>query len=223
MAAETDPFFSEELARRYEAWYDGPGRRADRLEKRLLARLLAEFDGARSILEVGCGTGHFSRWLVDRGYEVTGLDHSPAMLGIARAHGGARFVEGDAMNIPMPPRAMDLVMLLTTLEFTRNPDRALREAVRIARRGVVLGVLNRRSLPGRRRRRAGGPIWSAARLYAPGELVVKARHAAGERLASIRWRTTLFPRPIDVSLPLPWGGFIGLALKLEHSREGEST
>ena len=43
-----DPAF----ASRYEAWYEGPGRRPARLEKSLLHKLLGGFEGASSALEV---------------------------------------------------------------------------------------------------------------------------------------------------------------------------
>ncbi|MBN1135320.1 MAG: hypothetical protein JXM73_01975, partial [Anaerolineae bacterium] len=58
-----NPFANLGLASGYEAWYETTGRRADRLEKALLKQLLARFPQASSLLEVGCGTGHFTRWL----------------------------------------------------------------------------------------------------------------------------------------------------------------
>jgi SAM-dependent methyltransferase len=72
-------------ASRYEGWYEtARGRRADRAEQSLLAWLLGWFPGARRVLEVGSGTGHFTRWLAARGFSVIGLDRSPAMLRAAR-------------------------------------------------------------------------------------------------------------------------------------------
>ena len=40
----SNPFWDPDLVEGYEAWYEGPGRRADRLEKALLQRLLECFD-----------------------------------------------------------------------------------------------------------------------------------------------------------------------------------
>jgi SAM-dependent methyltransferase len=54
--------------------------------------------GARSVVEVGCGTGLVSRLFVEQGYDVTGIDPSGPMLEIARARPGAgraRWIEGD--------------------------------------------------------------------------------------------------------------------------------
>jgi ubiquinone/menaquinone biosynthesis C-methylase UbiE len=51
----------------YEAWYATPrGQRAAAAEQALLDWLLAPFPHAASVLDVGCGTGHFTRWLAAR-------------------------------------------------------------------------------------------------------------------------------------------------------------
>lgn len=109
--------------------------------------------------------------------------------------------------------------MITTLEFLPDPAEALREAVRVARHGVLLGVLNRWSGMTLRYRLAGGPIWRAARFFGPRELAKLARAAAGPRMTRIAWRTTLWLLPPVHDLPLPWGGFIGLRLHLNEDRD----
>jgi ubiquinone/menaquinone biosynthesis C-methylase UbiE len=217
--SETDdnPFDNPTLVTHYEEWYTGRGRRADRLEKRLLENLLREFPAAETVLEIGCGTGHFTRWMSRQGLEAVGLDLSEAMLEEARHRNGLPYISGNAEELPFANRAFDLSVLITTLEFVSNPQRALSEAVRIAEQGVLLGVLNRRSLLGIRRLNSGKPPWNSAKFYTPHELTSMLAEAAGERLVSIRWQTTLWPFPVRGSLPLPWGGFIGLAAKLRQT------
>lgn len=210
-----NPFEDATLAPGYEDWYSGPGRRADVAEKRLLARLLAEFPEARTALEIGCGTGHFTRWMASIGLMVTGLDASAPMIAEARTRNGVRYVEGDALQLPFDDRSFDLALLITTLEFVDDPPRALAEAVRVARRGLILGVLNRWSLLALRRRLSNNATWAAATFFGPGELRRLARAAAGERYRTAHWRTTLWPLPSSTDLPIPFGGFIGLAVHLE--------
>jgi SAM-dependent methyltransferase len=210
-----NPFEDRALAERYEAWYASEGRRADALEKHLLGTLLERFSNARTVLEVGCGTGHFTRWMAERGLDAVGVDISEPMLNEARRLGGSKYLPGDAHSLPFPDRAYDLTVLITTLEFLPDPARALAEAVRVARQGVLLGVLNRWSVLALRYRLSGKTLWQSARFFGPWELAALARHAAGRRTRTIFWRSTLWPIPGVSDLPLPWGGFIGMAVELE--------
>jgi SAM-dependent methyltransferase len=64
--------------------------------------IAAEF-GARSVLDVGCGTGTLACLLADRGVDVVGVDPAAASLDIARAKPGAgrvRWLRGDATTLP---------------------------------------------------------------------------------------------------------------------------
>jgi SAM-dependent methyltransferase len=229
--------FGEQIAARYEAWYDAPeGRRADALEKALFRRLLQGFAGFRergasvrgqgasvSVLEVGSGTGHFARWFAQQGLAAVGLDLSAAMLAQARALDGPLLVQGDACQLPFAEDTFDLVAFVTTLEFlgrpadTARPLEALVEALRVSRQGLLLGVLNRQSLLGLRRRLSGllrPSIYSAAHFYRMGELKRLLRSVAGPE-ATIAGNTTLFPCGWpQLRSALPWSGFIGMALRV---------
>jgi ubiquinone/menaquinone biosynthesis C-methylase UbiE len=124
----TNPFDDMSVAAGYEAWYSTVGRRADRLEKALLKELLARFPAAETILEVGCGTGHFTRWFETQGLRAVGLDLSSAMLSEARQHERPMYVEGDAYRLPFSDRSFDTVALITILEFLQDPMLVLKEA-----------------------------------------------------------------------------------------------
>lgn len=59
--------------------------------------------GARSVLDIGCGTGTFACLLAGRGLDVTAVDPAAESLDIARAKPGAdrvRWVHGYAANLP---------------------------------------------------------------------------------------------------------------------------
>lgn len=211
--SQSNVFANPAIVASYEGWYETAGRRADHLEKALLKKLVAGFPYGHTLLEVGCGTGHFTRWFSELSLRATGLDLSPAMLAEARRLGSPPCVQSDALAPPFPDGAFDLVALITTLEFVADPVEALREAMRVAQSGLILGVLNRHSLLGWQLRRSGEPPWQAARLFTPAELLQMVQRAA-EKQTEIVWRTTLWPIwPRE--LPLPWGSFIGMGVKLE--------
>ena len=210
--------FDQQVASHYEAWYETPGgRRADALEKASLRGVLESFPEARSVLEVGCGTGHFTRWMSEQGLAVVGLDLSAEMLAEAQILDGVLFVRGNAHRLPFADRAFDLVAFITALEFLDEADEALAEALRVSRQGLLLGVLNRWSLLGLKRRLSkllGPTVYDPAHFYGVGELKRLLKSVAGAK-AQIVWHTTLFPCQWPCSQSaLPWGGFIAMALLL---------
>ncbi|CAL9348753.1 class I SAM-dependent methyltransferase [Streptomyces sp. enrichment culture] len=74
-------------------------------------RMAREF-GARTVLDIGCGTGVFALLLADEGIDVVGVDPAGASLDVARAKPGAdrvRWIEGDATELP--PLAADLATM----------------------------------------------------------------------------------------------------------------
>ena len=210
----------EPQAAGYEQWYTtSRGRRVDEAEGALLAYLVEAFRDARSALEVGCGTGHFTQRLKDAGLTVVGLDRSPAMLGEARRRfPSISFIPGDAHDLPFRDRSVDAVVLVATLEFLEDPIRALREAVRVARHGVTAIVLNRYSVGGLSRRwgmQARGCIRSQACDYSIGSLRASLRSAAGERLHQFRWASTLFPNGLwRFRARAPLGDVLGISVLL---------
>jgi SAM-dependent methyltransferase len=83
----------------------------DRGDLDVYAAMAAEL-GARSVLDIGCGTGTFACLLARRGLAVTAVDPAQASLEIARAKAGAdrvRWVHGYATDLP--PLQVDLVTM----------------------------------------------------------------------------------------------------------------
>ena len=212
--------FGQEIAPHYEAWFEtGEGQRAGRLEKALLGRLLEELGPPGELLEIGCGTGHFSRWMSGLGWRVLGVDLSAPMLAEAQAHGGAgRLALGDALQLPFADGCYSVAVLITVLEFLPDVEAALREAWRVARRGLLVGAINRHSLLGwgyRQQAKKAPTVYSRARFFSPGELARLVRRAADGPIA-VHTATTLWPRGLPLErLNLPWGGFVGLAAHRE--------
>lgn len=218
MSGCANAFDDPVVASHYEQWYAGRGRRAVKLEKRLFQKLLAGFPNAKTALEIGSGTGHFTRWLVSEGLDVVGLDLSPRMLREARSRGASPFVLGNALDLPFADRSFDLVVFVTSLEFIANRGLALAEASRVARCGLLLGVLNRWSLTTLSYRLSRRGLWRSARFFSPPELRRLVHSSLKERVKALQWRTTVWPLPGVGDMQLPWGGFIGLAVHFASSR-----
>ena len=98
------PVYNEGFARIYNMrWLNFAQTMAPRIREFHEAQAMGDMD--KSLLDVCCGTGQMAIYFLEHGYDVTGLDLSPAMLEYARENacayvenGRARFVEGDAAD-----------------------------------------------------------------------------------------------------------------------------
>lgn len=158
----------------YEAWYATPrGKFADVLEKKVIADLCRISRGDK-VLEIGCGTGHFSAYFEELGADVVGLDTSPEMLRVAKDLRGDRkidFSKGEAYALPFADNSFDLVAMITTLEFISSPKKALEEAFRVSKGRVFLGILNRNSFLAWKRKRSEKDVWKEAHFYTLKEVI----------------------------------------------------
>jgi ubiquinone/menaquinone biosynthesis C-methylase UbiE len=184
--------------------------------------LLSFFPTARSVLEVGCGTGHFTAWLAQQGLWAVGLDRAPAMLTeVHQRSPGLPLVLADAHCLPYRQGAVDLVAFVTTLEFLEEPVTALAEAARVARQGALLIVLNRWSPGGLSRRwgsQAHRPLLSQARDYSVVSLWATVHQATAGRRRKLHWTSTLFPAGCwRVRVPIPVGEVLGMAVEFTAS------
>jgi SAM-dependent methyltransferase len=98
-----------------------------------------------TVLDAGCGEGFVARVLERRLPEVavTGCDVSRSAVRLAAARQpAARFVVASLLALPFPDAAFDVVACIEVLEHlpAEQPQLALRELARVARRGVVVSV-----------------------------------------------------------------------------------
>ncbi len=131
----------------YDAWYDSSrGRWTGEVEYALLRQLLLPEAGER-LLDVGCGTGWFTRRLAGDGCLVTGLDRNAEWLGYARKRStGVDYVQGDALALPFADAGFDHVVSVAALCFVADWTGAMREIVRVSRKRFAIGLLHRHSL-----------------------------------------------------------------------------
>ncbi len=220
--------FDFKTAQGYDKWFEDPKNKfVFDLENDLIVKLLSPQSGER-LLDVGCGTGNYLNIFADMGLNVTGLDSSPYMLDIARQKLGhrAEIRRGVAEDLPFDDNTFDIATLITVLEFTENPVKAIEEACRVARDRVFLGVLNSCALKGIERRIKGiftETIYNKACFYNVWGLQREVRSVVGK--SPVSWRTVpLFParfRSYTEKLErwaliqrFPFGTFIGMIIKL---------
>lgn len=105
----------------------------------LMSRLPDRFHPQR-IVDLGCGTGYFTRALADRfDQRVCGLDLAEGMLRYARERScHERWAVGDAEALPLAGCSQDLIFSSLALQWCGNLPGALEEARRALRPGGCL-------------------------------------------------------------------------------------
>jgi SAM-dependent methyltransferase len=101
-----------------------------------------------TILDLGCGMGTFTVEAAARGATAFGVDpaaaavHAAAAVAVAEGQAGARFVRGDAANLPLRDGCADVVLAADLTEHLDDVTlaRVLREAARALRPGGRLVV-----------------------------------------------------------------------------------
>jgi demethylmenaquinone methyltransferase/2-methoxy-6-polyprenyl-1,4-benzoquinol methylase len=178
----------------YDDWYEGTGGFAGRERPAWremldgLADTLCALPPART-LDVACGTGYATRWLPG---EITGLDASERMLAIAsRRLPHARFVRGDALELPFPDGAFERVATMHFYGHLEEADRIrfLAEARRVAPELVVVDSARRDDVEPEQweeRLLRDGSRWTVyKRYFTPQGLL--AELGAGEALFAGTW------------------------------------
>ena len=95
------------------------------------------------MLDVGCGTGQLGAAIASEGFDVFGVDLSPAMVARARERGLAGTFSAVTTALPFADDSFDLALTVATLHHLETPERVaatVREMGRVVKRGgfVVL-------------------------------------------------------------------------------------
>lgn len=104
-----------------------------------------EVKGAK-LLDAGCGTGWFSRRAVELGASVTSLDVGENLLNEVRKKCDTTRVVGDVTALEFKDNTFDVVVSSDVIEHTPDPAKAIKEMVRVLRKGGVLAL----TVPNRR-------------------------------------------------------------------------
>jgi SAM-dependent methyltransferase len=103
-----------------------------RTEPRIAAQVWAALGDARTVLNVGAGTGSYE----PSGRDVIAVEPS-AVMRAQRPAGAAPCVAATAENLPFEDQSFDAAMAFSTVHHWQDPIAGLREMRRVARRVVV--------------------------------------------------------------------------------------
>jgi SAM-dependent methyltransferase len=166
--------------------YDRLGRgysQVRRPDPRIAARIDAALGDARTVLNVGAGTGSYEP--PER--EVSAVEPSAEMIG-QRPAGSAPAVRASAEDLPFPDGGFDATMAVLTAHHWADLDAGLAEMRRVSKERIVIVAFDPEAL---------ADLW-IARDYFPAMLDLKRRAGAssGELMARL-------PESTSVPIPVP--------------------
>lgn len=107
---------------------------------------LSDHYGLHSFLDVGCGTGRAVGELLKRRPEARVIGVEPVAelraVGVSKGIPAALLLEGDATQLSFEDDSFDCVCAFGILHHIRQPRVALREMLRVARKGIFISDLN---------------------------------------------------------------------------------
>jgi len=182
-----EPF--EKLTMHYDRWFEEhSGVYAEELKA--VKALLPVFENG---IEIGVGTGRFAAPLSIK----NGLEPSKKMAEIARGR-GIDVIEGTAEAMPLPSERYDLVLMVTTICFVDNAEKALNEIYRILRPGgsAIIGFVDKETPLGRfyQEHKSQSRFYSTARFFSAHEVETLLKKSGFVRCTA---RQTLFGETLD--------------------------
>ena len=108
--------------------------------KKLLNTMKDLFNGCKTILDIGTGTGRFAEYFNDSGFNVVGIDLSLSMMAKAREKRLRNLVQADANRLPFRDGTFDGALMIHVLHLVRDWVQVVHEAGRVTRKVIVAEV-----------------------------------------------------------------------------------
>ena len=184
----------EKYAERYDRWYtEGEGRFLAPIEMKVLKKLI-EGENTTEAIEVGVGTGYFSKALSI----PWGIDPAGEVLKIAKQR-GIKVIQGYGEQLPLKNRTFSLVLMVVTICFVDDPLKTIKESYRILKEGgiILLGIVPRNSKWGQLylQKKANGHIfYGGAEFYTVKEIEEMLASSGFENITGI---STLYQEPSE--------------------------
>ncbi len=101
--------------------------------------------GARTFLDVGCGTGRGVQFLLGRSLDASGVDPVPELIaqGVEKGIPNEKLKVANGDNLPFPDASIDVVFECGVLHHVPDPSVVVSEMMRVARHAVCLSDSNR--------------------------------------------------------------------------------
>lgn len=99
-----------------------------------LTALIEEWvDKKGKIMDLGCGSGEISLWLIGHGYEVTSVDVVAKVKVV-----GVKEILYDGEHLPFKDKEFDQVLLITVLHHVPKYKELLQEVARVSREVIIV-------------------------------------------------------------------------------------
>lgn len=201
----------EEFPDHYEDWFE-ENQAVYESELQALQTLLPK---GKQVIEIGVGSGRFAAPLDIR----TGIEPSSQMRKLARQRGiDAR--EGVAENLPLEDSQFDFVLMVTTICFLDDIEKAFREVQRILKPAgeFIIGFIDRESEVGQtyQQYKNESPFYSIATFYSVDEIISYLKKTGFRDFEFVQ---TIFRNLSEIKEPEPVktgygeGSFVGINAK----------
>jgi SAM-dependent methyltransferase len=103
-------------------------------QEALLRLIMAHVSAGCTVLDVGCGSGHLGKAIMDHSTKVTveGLERAKREGELIKVH------LYDGSRIPWPDNTFDIVIVADVLHHELHPDHLLRESIRVSRELTIV-------------------------------------------------------------------------------------
>ena len=107
------------------------------LQQYKINELLPLVEG-NNILDIGCGPGYFVDALTQKGFNATGIDIESKFIKFAKNNLSGNFLFANALKLPFKDKQFNTVFIRNVLEHIDNDLLAIKEALRVGNRVVVI-------------------------------------------------------------------------------------